>query len=32
MILPVVDAILNCPYLTGANITVDGGLSCRVAT
>jgi NAD(P)-dependent dehydrogenase (short-subunit alcohol dehydrogenase family) len=30
MILPVVDAILNCPYMTGANIVVDGGLSCKV--
>jgi NAD(P)-dependent dehydrogenase (short-subunit alcohol dehydrogenase family) len=31
MILPVVDAILNCPYMTGANIVVDGGLSCKAA-
>ncbi len=26
-ILPVVDMIMNCEYLTGANIVVDGGLS-----
>jgi NAD(P)-dependent dehydrogenase (short-subunit alcohol dehydrogenase family) len=30
MILPVVDAIVNCSYMTGSNLTVDGGLSCKL--
>jgi 3-oxoacyl-[acyl-carrier protein] reductase len=31
MLLPVVDMILDCPYVTGANFVVDGGGSCRAA-
>lgn len=30
MILPVMDMLLDCPYITGANVVVDGGLSARV--
>jgi 3-oxoacyl-[acyl-carrier protein] reductase len=30
MILPAIDFLLNCPYVTGANLVVDGGLSAKV--
>lgn len=31
MILPAVQMLIDCAYITGANIAVDGGLSCKAA-
>jgi NAD(P)-dependent dehydrogenase (short-subunit alcohol dehydrogenase family) len=29
MIISAVEMLLSCPYVTGSNVVVDGGLSCR---